>query len=167
MPVYHCELCQFTTPLKSNYTAHTSSQKHIRSVQLFDLRQPTVVPETPQNQPVDNPPTPPAEKVAVAEFICKHCEQKFAFKQSMYRHMKNTCKKKEDLKETIRNMKVEIEGLRTKLNMELQKQIERVDEQQEQIEELMLMDFHTHNQVSVEQLKNKVLEQINHVFNRF
>ena len=135
MPVYHCELCQFTTPLKSNYTAHVSSQKHIRIIQLRDRVQPEVIPEAPQIQPVVNVLTTQAEKVA--EFVCKHCQQKFAFKQSMYRHIKNTCKKKDDPIETIRLMKIEME----KLNTELQNQNERLEEQQNKINQLMNINF--------------------------
>jgi predicted RNase H-like nuclease (RuvC/YqgF family) len=135
MPVYHCELCQFTTPLKSNYTTHVSSQKHTRFVEFRDRVQPEVILEAPQIQPVDNVLTTQAEKVA--EFVCKHCEQKFAFKQSMYRHIKNTCKKKEDPSETIRLMKIEME----KLNTELENQNQRLEEQQNKIDQLMKINF--------------------------
>lgn len=131
MPVYHCELCQFTTPLKGNYTVHVSSQKHITLVQLRDIRQQLVIPDTPQIQPVDNVLTTQAEKVA--EFVCKHCQQKFAFKQSMYRHIKNTCKKKDDPIETIRLMIFEMENLKT----ELQNQNKRIEEQQNKIDQFM------------------------------
>jgi len=135
MPVYHCELCQFTTPLKSNYMAHVSSQKHIRIIQLRDRVKPEVIPEVPQNQPVVNVLTTQAEKVA--EFVCKHCQQKFAFKQSMYRHIKNTCKKKDDPIETIRLMKIEMEKLKT----ELENQNERLEAHQNKINQLMNINF--------------------------
>jgi hypothetical protein len=162
MPVYHCELCQFTTQLKSNYTTHVSSQKHVRFVEFRDRVQPEVIPEAPQIQPVDNVLTTQAEKVA--EFVCKHCEQKFAFKQSMYRHIKNTCKKKEDPLETIRLMKIEME----KLNTELENQNQRLEAHQDKINKLLRLKypFDAHDPVSVGQLKNEVLEQIKHVFNR-
>jgi len=29
MPVYECDLCKFSTHLKSNYSNHVSSKKHI------------------------------------------------------------------------------------------------------------------------------------------
>jgi len=146
MPVYHCDLCQFTTPLKSNYTAHVSSQKHVRFVQFRDRIQPEVIPEAPQIQPevipeapqiqpVDNVLTTQAEKVA--EFVCKHCEQKFAFKQSMYRHIKNTCKKKEDHSETIRLMKIEMEKLNTELQNQSKELFDKLDEAEKKLEQFM------------------------------
>lgn len=158
MTVYHCELCQFTTPLKGNYTAHVSSQKHIRSVQLRDIRQQLVLPEAPQIQPVEIP-TPPAEKVS--NLTCKHCDQKFAFKQSMYRHMKISCKKKgQELNQPV-HLKITIE----QLNHEIQKQNERLEAHQKQIDELLKMTFNT-DHVNVGQLQKDILEQINRVFNR-
>ena len=135
MPVYHCELCQFTTPLKGNYTVHVSSQKHITLVQLRDIRQQLVIPEAPQIQPVDNVLTTQAEKVA--EFVCKHCQQKFAFKQSMYRHIKNTCKKKEDPSETIRLMKIEMEKLKTELQNQSKELFDKLDEAEKKLEQFM------------------------------
>ncbi len=135
MPVYHCELCQFTTHLKSNYTAHVSSQKHTRFVEFRDRVQPEVIPEAPQIQPVDNVLTTQAEKVA--EFVCKHCEQKFAFKQSMYRHIKNTCKKKEDHSETIRLMKIEMEKLNTELQNQSKELFDKLDEAEKKLEQFM------------------------------
>ena len=57
-------------------------------------------------------------------FVCKCCDKGFSFKQSMYRHMKYTCKKKdEDLKEQVR--------LLTKDQEDLQKQIEKLSERLE------------------------------------
>jgi hypothetical protein len=165
MPVYNCEHCQFTTQLKANYTAHVSSQKHLRFVQIHELRQP-VIPDPPQIQPVDNP-TPQPEKVT--NLTCKHCDKKFAFKQSMYRHIKNSCKNKDqeldeaqDPKEMIRLLKIEME----KMNADMEKQMnEMLDDQQRQIDHLMKLTFQTEH-VNVAQLKKDILEQINHVFDR-
>ena len=107
MPTYLCDLCNFSTHLKSNYTSHLSSKKHgmMNKVKLLtDPSQPKVNPESPQSQPRVTPKsTETIEKVA-HEFTCKYCEQQFKFKQSMYRHIKYTCTKNkdEDLKELVR-----------------------------------------------------------------
>lgn len=167
MPVYNCDLCHFTTHLRANYTAHVSSQKHLRLVQIQELREP-VIPEPPQIQSVDNP-THQSEKVS--NLTCKHCNQKFAFKQSMYRHIKNSCKNKDqelEPKEMIRWLKIEIEKMNTEMEKhrnEFQKQNERLDAQQRQIDHLMKLTFQTEH-VNVGQLKKDILEQINRVFDR-
>jgi hypothetical protein len=134
MPIYNCELCRFSTPLKSNYTAHISSRKHILIVET-SARQPIVIQESPQIQPaVISEPPQINEKVA-SPFTCKYCEQKFKFKQSMYRHIKYTCTKNkdEDLKELVRLMNIQIEQQKN----ELQTQSNKLETQAKQIEKLM------------------------------
>jgi hypothetical protein len=62
-------------------------------------------------------------------FVCKYCHKGFSFKQSMYRHVKYTCKKNKDIKD----IKEEI-LLLTKEREELEKQVHT---QSKQIEKLM------------------------------
>jgi hypothetical protein len=84
------------------------------------------------------------------EFACKYCTQKFKFKQSMYRHIKYSCKKSkdEDLKELVRLMNLKIETEKKEREMErkeFQKQLEKQQKvfqkkilsQDKQIEKLM------------------------------
>ena len=123
MPIYNCELCRFSTPLKSNYTSHLSSRKHILFIETT-ARQPIVISEPPQNQPVViSEPPQVSEKVATS-FTCKYCEQKFKFKQSMYRHIKYTCTKNkdEDLKELVRLMNIQMEQQKNDFLSQLQSQ---------------------------------------------
>ena len=137
MPIYICELCRFSTPLKSNYTAHLSSRKHILFIENT-TRQQVVIPEPPQNQPVVIPESPQvAEKVS--PFTCKYCEQKFKFKQSMYRHIKYTCTKNkdEDLKELVRLMNIQMEQQKNDFLSQLQTQSNKLETQAKQIEKLM------------------------------
>jgi len=50
-------------------------------------------------------------EVQKKEFVCKLCDRHFAFKQTMYRHMKNSCtKKEEDYKELVRLLNTQIEN---------------------------------------------------------
>jgi len=63
-------------------------------------------------------------------FVCKYCDKGFKFRQSMYRHIKYTCKKNkdEDLKELVRLLNKERED-----NKDLKNQVET---QHKQIEKL-------------------------------
>ena len=148
---YQCECCNYTTVKRFNYDKHLATVKHNR-IQEHVMRQAVVIPQTPQNQPTDNTPTIQAEKVS--EFVCKHCDQKFSFKQSMYRHIKNTCKKKEELKEPVQEFKLTIDHL----NHEIQKQNERLEGHQKQIEQLLTMCFHI-DHVNAGKVQKDILEK--------
>ena len=58
-----------------------------------------------------------------APHVCKYCDKEFKFRQSMYRHIKYTCKKNkdEDIKELVRLLNKEREDRK-----ELEKQIEKL-----------------------------------------
>jgi len=129
--VYRCECCKYSTAKRFNYDKHLVSKKHIM-VEENCRRQQVVIPESPQNQPIVIPETPQvAEKVA-SPFTCKYCEQKFKFKQSMYRHIKYTCTKNkdEDLKELVRLMNIQMEQQKQEFN-------KKIETQAKQIEKLM------------------------------
>jgi len=89
MPEYECKCCGFSTVLKTNYTTHLRTYKHIRKTQVkpkaLPLTQPPAVEPLPQALPQPLP-------VSVHEIKCKKCNKHFKFKQSMYRHIKYTCK---------------------------------------------------------------------------
>ena len=96
MPTYKCECCNFNTLLKSNFMNHLKTNKHIGNSQHKVNPKSTFVENS---QPKVNP-------ESTSLFSCKYCEQKFKFKQSMYRHIKYTCtkNKEEDLTELVRLM---------------------------------------------------------------
>jgi len=103
MPTYSCDVCNFSTVLKSNYTSHVASKKHIRFTQIKPVDNPKTIIDT-INTTID------VEKVA-NEFTCKYCDQPFRFRQSMNRHIKYTCakNKEEDLKECVELLQKRIE----------------------------------------------------------
>jgi len=92
MPEYECKCCGFSTVLKTNYTTHLRTYKHIRKTQVKPKALPLTQP--PAVEPL--PPTPAQVvevlPVSVHEIKCKKCNKHFKFKQSMYRHIKYTCK---------------------------------------------------------------------------
>lgn len=122
MPIYHCELCQFTTHLKCNYATHVETKKHLSHVALATtLKQQQVNPKT----------TTDTDKNPVS-FSCKYCNQMFSFRQSMNRHIKYSCtqNKDEDLKELVRLMNAQLETQRQEFT-------KKIDAQAKQIEKLM------------------------------
>ena len=126
MTLYNCECCGFSTPLKTNYTNHLKTNKHIRN------SQPKVNIESTQSQQLVIP-------KSTSLFTCKYCEQTFKFKQSMYRHIKYSCTKNktEDLTELVRLLNLQLEQQKTDFQSQLQSQSKQIDTQSKQIEKLM------------------------------
>jgi len=122
MPIYHCDLCQFTTHLKCNYTVHLETKKHLSHVALA----------TTLKQQQANPKTTSDNDKQTHSFSCKYCNQTFAFRQSMNRHIKYSCtqNKDEDLKELVRLMNAQLETQRQEFT-------KKIDAQAKQIEKLM------------------------------
>ena len=85
MPEYECNCCGFSTVLKSNYTNHLRTNKHIRNSNQ-PVAAPVAAPE-PAPEPVPAPVAAPEKEIK-----CRKCNNHFKFKQSMYRHIKYTCK---------------------------------------------------------------------------
>jgi hypothetical protein len=149
MPIYHCELCNFSTPLKGNYTVHLSSTKHeLRckvnaipspSQSIVISESPLRQSESPKSQSAVIPESPKTNEKTSRDFTCKYCEQKFKFKQSMYRHIKYTCTKNkdEDLKELVRLMNIQIEQQKNELQSQKQEFNKKIETQAKQIDKLM------------------------------
>ena len=146
MPLYNCPLCKFTTLLKSNYTSHVSSKKHIKNLDRVDIQKtpeqqkatesnkticPDNIPTTKQHTPDNISTTKVAEKEEI-DFACKYCDKRFSFRQSMNRHIKYTCTKNkdEDLKELVRLMNIQMEQQKQEFN-------KKIETQAKQIEKLM------------------------------
>ena len=111
---YLCKCCEYHTTIKANFNKHLLSQKHkLKTENAFikgnDLKsinsQPKVNPKSTFSQPEVSP-------KSFALFECKYCEQKFKFKQSMYKHIKYSCtkNKEEDLNELVRLMNNKFES---------------------------------------------------------
>lgn len=146
MPQYFCETCNFSTQLKSNYTCHVASKKHIRFTKKEDigkLADNPKQPKTTQEQHLGNSETTISNEKNTNEFICKYCEQQFRFRQSMNRHIKYTCTKNkdEDLKELVRLMNIQMEQQKNEFLFQLQSQKQefskKIDAQSKQIDKLM------------------------------
>jgi len=131
--VYNCECCNYSTIRYYNYGKHIESKKH-----LFFFRKNTDNPkqlaDNPK-QPADNPKTT-QENI---NFICKYCNQKFSFRQSMNRHIKYTCTKNkdEDLKELVRLLNNQLEEQKNEFTQKLDSQTKKLESQSKQIEKLM------------------------------
>ena len=109
---YYCKCCNYNAKQKCNYEKHLKTKKHLESTQS----QQKVNNESTKSQPnVLNP------------FNCKYCDTNFTTKQSMYRHIKYSCKKNkdEDLRELVRLLN-EQNKIKEKQMENMQKQIDKL-----------------------------------------
>lgn len=96
---YSCDKCLFYSNNKNKYDRHLQTQKH-------------------KNNDINNE----------EETYCKYCHKKFKHKNSMYHHIKYSCKYNtdEDLKELVRL-----------LNLQIKQKDKQLENQQKQIDRLM------------------------------
>lgn len=80
MTIFECKACNFITHLRSNYNRHLETEKHNRK-ELTVAKVEEVV----------------TKIVTKTEngIKCDYCDKTFLHTQSMYRHMKHRCKKKD------------------------------------------------------------------------
>uniref|UniRef100_A0A6C0EV55 Uncharacterized protein n=1 Tax=viral metagenome TaxID=1070528 RepID=A0A6C0EV55_9ZZZZ len=106
MVLYECTNCNFSTLIKCHYIRHSRTNKHLDTLNL-----------------------------SIDKNVCKYCNKEFKHMQSMYRHIKYTCKqnKDEDVKELVRLMNLRLE----QKDKELELHKKQIDTQEKQIEKLM------------------------------
>ena len=111
---YSCIECNFTTLIRSHYTRHTQTNKHL------ELNKTQYINQKNTNTTMNT---------------CKYCDKEFKYMQSMYRHIKYTCKqnKDEDIKELVRLMNLKLE----QKDKELELHKKQLESQGKQIEKLM------------------------------
>jgi hypothetical protein len=116
---YHCKTCNYTTEYKSNFNKHLSTNKHIKT----------------QEKLMNFSTKSTKSSRIIQEHLCKYCDKPFKHMQSMYYHIKYTCKqnKDEDLKELVRLMNLQLGMQRS----QLEKKDEQLERQSRQIEKLM------------------------------
>ena len=99
MENYHCVRCNYCTNRKQNFQRHLESKKHIESTKsqhLVNIKSTFSQPKVNILSNIDKS----------HEYQCHYCSKNFKFKQSMYKHIKYSCKKNkdEDFKELARLM---------------------------------------------------------------
>ena len=130
MKKYRCLTCDFHTNHKPNFERHLKTKKHIESTKSQHLvNQKSTFSQPFSDNSIENKKNNNLDSKITA-FQCKYCLKYFKFKQSMYKHIKYTCKKNkdEDLKELARLMNEKDKQLVLNNNQldKMQKQIDRL-----------------------------------------
>ena len=124
-----CELCKFKTKLSANYNQHIATKKHIR---LHDvsinatMNKPRINHEKPRiahEKTTKNHEFQTALNEPIIDINtlhkCKYCDKNFKQRNSMYHHIKYTCKqnKDEDLIELVRLLNLQLEQQRAEAEL--------------------------------------------------
>ena len=154
--LFSCNFCSYHTDLRFNYNKHLTTKKHIQNEELQTI---ITKKSSKYKQFANKPPTKTNNKLCTDEtktsnIFCKYCYKTFTHKNSMYRHIKYTCKKSkdEDLKELVRLMNLQIE-IKDK---EIQTLSNQMNKQNKQIEKLM-----NKLQVNTNIIQNNIIQNNN------
>ena len=117
MTTYSCKYCFFSSHLKSNYTRHLNSTRHLL---MYESKYNEEPPET-------------------NSYECKYCGKLYKHKQSVSKHIKYSCTKNkdEDLKELVRLLNNQIENQSKKFELQRKDLQTQIQNQSKQIEKLM------------------------------
>ena len=153
---YCCEICNYYTELRYNFNKHILTNKHIKNE---DIQTRTNKKSSNYNHFTNKTPTKTniilqKDDTILSAIFCKYCNKKFTHKNSMYRHIKYTCKKSkdEDLKELVRLMNLQLE-IKDK---EIQTLSNQMNKQNKQIEKLM-----NKLQVNTNIIQNNIIQNNN------
>ena len=156
--MYECIICNYSSKLKSNYNRHNLSKRHIKNMKyhIDTITQTTTDTEylgtTKKPRKTTNLFTKNHEFIQStyeSKIVCKYCNKLFKHKNSMYYHIKYSCKenKDEDLRELVRLLNLQLEQQKTeteKKDKQLdqhikiqQKKDKQLENQQKQIDKLM------------------------------
>ena len=119
MSKYYCVSCDYDAKVKSSFDKHLKTKKHMNASKSQHL----VNQKSTFSQPKVN--ILPGQ--VVTPFQCHYCFKFFKFKQSMYKHIKYSCKKNkdEDLKELARLLNEKDSQMQT-MQTTMQKQIDKL-----------------------------------------
>jgi hypothetical protein len=120
MPIYICKFCNYKSTHRSHFEKHMETKRHIAKVSIISDDEIYNIEYFESKDNVDE----------TTLFSCTYCQATYKHHQSLYRHIKYSCKKSndEDLQELVRllNKEQEVNAINTKRLESLQSQIEKL-----------------------------------------
>ena len=116
MPLYSCDLCNYSTKYKSDYTKHANTNKHrlklisyntysysngVMNTNEHKVNTNEHKVNTNEHKVIENSEKSEKHTINVNHFTCEYCAKMFNTKASMRRHIKRYCKENPDFIDTI------------------------------------------------------------------
>jgi len=137
---YRCDCCNYITLLKSNYSKHLFTLKHMDSHKKANPPKCGILKNNNVQKVSQKLAKVSIELAKVSQkHICKYCEKEYNHKSSLSKHIKYSCMKNkdEDLKELVRLMNLQLETERKEREEERKEVQKQLHNQTKQIEKLM------------------------------
>ena len=164
MPLYSCKYCNFSTTLKSNYTRHLKTKKHILRINIYKEHG-VINDETrneylmTQNDPKMTQNDPKKTQNDPKKFECKYCFRKFSTKAHKRRHELHRCKsdKNIDYELKLERMRKQFEKEKDKLYNQIDKLIDKAGDTNTTINNIQLNNF---GEEDTSYISDKVLKKL-------
>ena len=170
MPLYKCEICNFSTKLKGNFKQHNNTKKHGGNVEHAQAKLPNYVamsqnePQMSQNEPQmsQNEPQMSQNEPAKKSFKCGFCNETFNSIPNKRRHERHRCKYNDDV---IMKLIDEKNKYISKIEHEKKEMEKERKELYIKIDELISKVGNTYNQNII--LNNYGSEDLSHISDQF
>ena len=177
MEMLECKVCNFSTFYPSNFRRHLNTKKHknnekhqktyeeegLKRIKKRPQRDPKETPnpkKNPKKRPQKDPKETPnlgVNEIKKKPFFCENCGIEFSYRTHLYRHLKKSCKKRDEISE-LKSIIQKNEKEKEKLYDYIEKLIEKTGDTNINIEN------QTNNQLI---LNNFGHEDISHISDKF
>lgn len=114
MTNYNCEICNFTTKLKSNYTRHLNTKKHNSKIINNDSKVIQSYPKVIHEKKTvihGYPNVIQKNELKIKKYVCKYCSKSFKYASGLSKHKKK-CEKTVEIDKQLELQAKEIEELK-------------------------------------------------------
>ena len=118
MVIYRCDMCNYSTHIRTHYSKHLTTKKHVRNKEIYtnnltDYSDSELTPNDSNLTPIDSGLTPndsvlnpndsilnPNKILEKTTLVCEYCNKSFTRKNNLVRHQNSRCKVKKNAEKT-------------------------------------------------------------------